>query len=70
MPAGVSGAPLERPPCPGEQRVELGADGGVVGHDQLRREARRAGADVGHEIDQRHVLLVADRRHDRRRGTR
>ena len=35
MPAGVGRAPVERPPAAGEQRVEVGADGGVVGHDQL-----------------------------------
>ena len=41
----------------------------MVGDDQLGGQAGGAGADVGDQVDQRVVLLVADRRdHGRRAG--
>ena len=38
-----------------------------VGHDQLGRDRRRGGPDVGRELRERHVRLVADADHDRPR---
>ena len=39
-------------------------------HDELRRRRRRRRAHVGHEVGDRHVGLVADRRDDRHRHAR
>ena len=41
---------------------------GDVGHDQLGGVGGRRGADVGHQVEQRAVGLVADRGHHRRPG--
>ena len=47
-----------------EPRVQLGE----VRHDEAAGDRRRRGADVGGEVDERRVLLVADRRDDRHRA--
>ena len=39
----------------------------AVGHDDLGRGGRRGRADIGGEVGQRHVDLVADAAHDRQR---
>ena len=64
----MSGPALERATGPGQERVELPRHGGVVGHDQLRGQAGGTGADVTDQVDERRVLLVADRGDDGRRA--
>ena len=53
--------------APGSTPLQLLGD---VGHDQLGGVGRRGGADVGDQVEQRAVRLVADRRDDRRADAR
>ncbi len=44
--------------------VEGGAELGEIRHDETPGHRWRRGADIGGEVDERHVLLVADRGDD------
>ena len=48
--------------------VEPGAQLGEIGDDEAAGHRRGRGADVGGEVDERRVLLVPDRGHDRHRA--
>ena len=49
----------------GVRAVEGGAELGEIRHDEAPGDRRRRGAHVGGEVDERRVLLVADRGDDR-----